>query len=250
MITMVVFMVILINKNETEISFKYLSVDTYYSYLDQEAEQIYIDFYLNTKKHPLVDEKSYHQLKIHDLDDSKSMNLELKNIIFLKEESYLNETYYKYSYVFDSPVLGYDFDIKDCYLNIELINEDVYDVFIGSFSLKSIDEDRQLIDWTALSGKKDKMTYISRLQQIDVEYVSLSKPIQSISVGNLYDVSYEVTDSLIKISIPFSNQLFISCPIIITFESSEVNAINYFVYMKEFETLKQSGQLIYHYALN
>lgn len=250
MMTLVVLMVLLINKNSEQVVFKYLSVDTYYSYLDREDELIYIDFYLNTRKHPFVEKESYQQLKIHNEDLSKAMNLELKTVIYLNEENYLNETFYKYSYVFSAPELDYDFDIEKCYLQIELTNDDVYDVYIGSISFKSQNEDEPFIEWKALSSKRNKLSFVPRLFEIEIEYIDLNKTIKKISVGNLYETNFIITDHVIKIEITHENQLFYACPVIITYEDEQINTLNYFVYMKDFETLKQSGQLIYHYALN
>jgi hypothetical protein len=187
---------------------------------------------------------------LHNLDHSKSIELDLKDVLYLHQEAYLNENYYKYSYVFDMPLLGYDFDIIDSYLEILLVNDDLYDIFIGSISFKTIDENESLINWTALSGKKEENQYLSRLYEIDIEYQELLDDIKYIQVGNFYDVSFEVSNDLITLTIPYENKLFYACPIFITYENNSVNSINYFVYIKDFETLKQSGQLIYHYALN
>jgi hypothetical protein len=250
MIFLVVFMVVLINKNRDMIQPKLLSVDTYYSYLDDEEEDCYIDFYLNTKDHPMVDQTSYSNFKLHNEDYSKLIELDLKNVIFLNQETYLNEYYYKYSYVFNMPLLGYDFDIEDSFLEICLINDDIYDIFIGSISFKSVDDDHSLINWSALSGRKEDNQYLSRLYEIDIEYIEILDDIKFISVGNLYDVSFEVVNEILRITIPYENELFYACPIFITFDNNQINTINYFVYMKDYETLKQSGQLIYHYALN
>jgi hypothetical protein len=250
MITLVVFMVILINKNQNVIKPKMLTIDTYYSYLDEVGNDCYIDFYLNTNQHPIVDINSYQNLKLHDIDHSKSIELELKDVIYLHQETYLNENYYKYSYVFDMPLLGYDFDIASSYLEIMLVNDDLYDIFIGSISFKTVDEKESFINWTALSGRKEAHQYLSRLYEIDIEYQDLLDDIKDISVGNFYDVSFEISNDIITINIPYENKLFYACPIFITYENNQVNTMNYFVYIKDFETLKQSGQLIYHYALN
>ncbi len=250
MAVLVVFMVILINKNHDEVDPVLLSIDTYYSYVDQDGEVGYIDFYINTNHHPLIDTNSYANFKLHNIDDSKSIDLEIKDIIYHHQEMYLNETYLKYSYVFDMPLLGYDFDIKSCYMNVVLINEDVYDIYIGAISFKTIDNIENNIDWTALSGTKAEGQYLSRLNQIQVEYDILDQEIESISLGNLYDVSFTIEDQILAIDIAYESQLFYACPIYITYIDHRNDLINYFVYIKDFETLKQSGQLIYHYALN
>lgn len=250
MIALVVTMVFLVNKNQQVTSTKLLSVDTYYSYLDQEEEDCYVDFYVNTSDHEFINVQSYENLKIHNVDHSKSMELILSDIIFLHEESYLNEMYYKYSYVFKMPLLGYDFDIDQCFLEVLLVNGESFDFFIGSISFKTVEDELSHLNWTALSGNKATGHYLSRLHEIHVEFSSINAQISNISIGSLYDVSYQVHDELLVIKIPYTNQLFTACPIVIEYDNHQKQSINYFVYMKDFETLKQSGQLIYHYALN
>ncbi|AUD63004.1 hypothetical protein BK010_05150 [Tenericutes bacterium MO-XQ] len=246
----IVFMVILINKNEKTLSPKVLTVDTYYSYLDVEGEFLYIDFYLSTQLHPLTDIKSYGSTVIHDEDDEKSLHLTLDNVIFRHQETYLNDTYYKYTYAFEMPVLGHDFDILECYLETELTNGVTYDFYIGSLSLKTVVDDSEHLSWTSLSGIKKPESYLSRLHEITIDYEKLDISILSVSVGSLYDVSFEVKDHQIILSIPYQAQLFNACPITITFTDYEVEVFNYFIYINDYEVLKQSGQLIYHYALD
>jgi hypothetical protein len=251
MVMVVVFMVILINKNQEIKSFKLLTVDTYYSYIDSEDSYVYVDFYLNTKKHPMVDENSYQSLSIHNQDETKSMDLLLVEVIEQHQETYLNEMYYKYTFHLEPPLLGYDFSIDECYLKVELLNETSYDLFIGAISFQTVyEDDIKHMDWNSLSGIKLEGSYLSRLKQIEIEYMTLDENIEAISVGPLYDVSYEIKNQKVIIDIPNHMQLFYACPIIITFEDNLVQVINYFVYIKDYEILKQSGQLIYHYALN
>lgn len=245
------FMVILINKNQETQSVKLLTVDTYYSFVDETDSYIYLDFYLNTNNHPMVDQESYQSLMIHSQDQSKSMNLALTDVLFQHQETYLNDLYFKYTYKIESPLLGYDFDISDCYLTVELNNDETYALYMGSISLKTIyEDDFTHLDWQGLSGSKQDQSYLSRLKQIDIDYTRLSEDIKSIHVGDLYHVSYEVLEDEIIIDIPYMKQLFYACPIIITFEDHSIYVIDYFVYIKDYEILKQSGQLIYHYALN
>ena len=251
MIITVVFMVILINKNEEKVTPKLLSVDTYYSFIDDEDGSIYIDFYVSDNQSILTHIDSYETLEVHNQTKSKSMQLNLNDVIYQHEEIYLEDHYYKYTYAIEMPLLGYDFDIEDCFLDIKLVNGKAYDIFIGSFSLKTVEKtNMDSLDWHALSGIKKTDSYLSRLYEIDIEYHSLSQDIIEVSVGNLYQTTYEIKDDKITINIPFELKLFNACPIIITFEDQTTTIINYFIFIKDFETLKQSGQLIYHYALD
>jgi len=250
MIICVTFMVILINKNEEVISPKVLTVDTYYSFLDQEDALIYIDFYLSTKIHPLTDLDSYSQVVLHDETYDKSLNITLNNVLFRHQETYLNDTYYKYTYALKTPLLGHDFDILECFMNIELVNGNAYDFYIGSFSLKTAIDDSEHLSWTELSGLKKPGSYLSRLDEVTISFDALDEDIEHISFGNIYELSFEIIDQKIKVDIPYQAQLFNACPIIVRFADQEVEVFNYFVFINDFEILKQSGQLIYHYAID
>ena len=250
MTVLVIFMVILINKNEKNISLKVLTVDTYYSFLDQEDEMIFIDFYLSTKMHPLSELNSYSQLVLHDESYDKSLNMALSHVFYRHQETYLNDAYYKYTYALETPLLGHDFDILECFMNIELINGDTYDFYIGSFSLKTATDDSDHLSWTELSGIKKPESYLSRLDKVTILFDALDENIEHISFGNLYDVTFEVIDHKINIQIPYQEQIFNACPIILRFADQEVEVFNYFVFINDYEILKQSGQLIYHYALD
>lgn len=243
-------MVVLINKNEETLTPKLLTVDTYYSYIDQSDAVFYIDFYLSTRMHPLTEVESYAKTMMHDESFDKSLDLSLNDVIYRHQEYYLSEIYYKYTYAFDMPVLTYDFDIIDCYLEIGLTNETVYDFYVGSLSLKTIHDDSDHLDWKALSGVKKEGSYVSRLDSITITYETLNEHISRVSLGNLYDVTFEVIDDQIIIKIPYKAQLFNACPIFITFSDYETEVFNYFIYINDYEVLKQSGQLIYHYALD
>jgi hypothetical protein len=250
MVVCVVFMVILINKNEEVISPKVLTVDTYYSFLDQEGELIYIDLYLSTQMHPLTKLDSYSQIILHDESYDKSLNMSLNNVLFRHQETYLNDTYYKYTYALNTPLLGHDFDILECFMNVELVNGDAYDFYMGSFSLKTAIDDSEHLSWTELSGMKKPGSYLSRLDEVTISFDTLDEHIEHISFGNIYELSFEVIGNEIKIDIPYQAQLFNACPIMIRFSDQEVEVFNYFVFINDYEILKQSGQLIYHYALD
>lgn len=251
MVITVIFMVVLVSKNETVSSIKLLSVDTYYSFIDHEDEQLYIDFYLSDQKHPLINITNYDFIEVHNQARTKSLYLDLIEISYQLEEVYLNDIYHKYTYIFNAPHLSYDFEIEDCHLSVSLINDDSYTFYIGSLSLLSLTSNDEIsFDWHALSGRKDEGKYIARLSEIVVEYNHLTKSIIDVSIGKFTHLEFEVTADYLKIEIPFEKQLLTACPLIITFNDDSVYIINYFIYMNDFETLKQAGQLIYHYALN
>ena len=249
-IVTVIFMVMIINKNEETRTPKILTVDTYYSYIDALDDVFYIDFYLSTSIHPLTEINAYLSVMIHDEAFDKSLDLNLFDIIYRHQETYLHETYYKYSYVFDMPALAYDFDILDCYLEISLTNESIYDLYVGSLSLKTVRDDSHHLEWSALSGLKKEGSYLSRLDTITIHYEKIDENISHISLGNLYDVTFQVIEDEIIITIPFKAQLFYACPIIMIFADNETEVFNYFIYINDYEILKQSGQLIYYYALD
>jgi len=237
-----------IEKNDLE---KLLMISTYYTYADRENENIYIDFYISNRNHLLTSKSSYEQFYLHNSDQSKTLTLNLNKIIYHQKEVYLNETYYKYSFVFDSPLLTNDFLIEDAYLNLFLVNQTSYDFYIGSISFKDVSYyDSKLLDLKSLSGKKKKDSYLSRLDQIEIEFYQLEDIIKTISIGTEFDVNYQLNENQISIDIPYDDKLLYACPIFIEFEGGEKQLLDYFVYVKEFDSLAKSGQLIYHYALS
>lgn len=250
MIAALAFMALMINKRETQPSPKLLTVKTDYRFIDEREEPLYFEFYTSTKNHPLLLLDSYEQFIIHNETESTQLTLVLKELIYLHEESYLNDLYYKFSYLCEAPLLEMDFYLEDAFLTIILINGHHDTFYLGSISLITPNESTNHLDWQALSGEKKPGSYLSRLAQINVEFKTLNQSIHSIYVDSETPSEFYIENQILIILIEEQSALLNACPVVIWFQDGSQQLLPYFIYIKDFEILKNSGPLIYHYALN
>ncbi|MCK9235251.1 MAG: hypothetical protein WC225_03730 [Acholeplasmataceae bacterium] len=250
MIAALAFMALMINKRETEPSPKLLTVKTDYRFIDDSEQPLYFEFYTSTKNHPLLLLDSYEQLIIHNETETTQLTLVLKEIIYLHEESYLNDLYYKFSYLCEAPLLEMDFYLEEAFLTIVLVNNDQYTFYLGSIGLITPNESTNHLDWQALSGEKKPGSFLSRLAQIKVEFNGLNQSIHSIYVDGVTPSEFYIENQTLIVLIDEQNALLNACPVVIWFQDGSHQLLPYFIYIKDFEILKNSGPLIYHYALN
>jgi hypothetical protein len=239
-----------IKENEEIVPLKLYTLDTYYSFINQEDETIDLSFYINGK-HPLIDIDSYMSTEVTDEEAHKKLSLDLIDIKMVATENYLGETYEKYMLIFEMPRLNQSFYIEDAYLNIVLLNQDTYQLFVGSFSLYEIEEsDDEILLWRSLSAIKGTDVDINRMSQITVEFDALYQNISSVELGYQYEMNYEVTEDALLINIFDDQQLFYACPIIIHYVNGKSEVIDYFIYINDYQMMKQSGLLLHGYLLS
>ncbi|QWB95377.1 hypothetical protein KHQ89_05300 [Mycoplasmatota bacterium] len=240
----------IIKENETVMPLKIYTLDTYYSYANQDNKSIEIDFYINGT-HPLTDVESYMETELVNEDKNKKLSLDLNEIKMISSENYLGETYQKYALIFDMPNINQSFYIEDAFINITLLNQDEYEFYIGSFSLYTLEEsDQEIFLWESLSAIKDAHIDINRMSQIQVTYDEIYQSITSVELGFGFETSYELTDDALLINITDEQQLFYACPIIIHYMNGESEIIDYFMYINDFQMMKQSGLLLHGYLLS
>jgi len=241
--------VFFIKYNQKVIPPKLYTVYTYYSYtLDDETIDIF--FYLN-KEHPLIDEQSYDHISIENSDQSKKVALTLNDIKYVYDEVYLGETYQKYVWIFEMPHMSQHFIIDDALLNITLLNGNNYQFNIGTISLYKFDEsENDALNWRSLEASKKENGLISRMHQIYISYDDLSKTIENIELGVNDLVDYQIDHNQITITIDDEHQLFYATPIIINYLDGTSQKIDYFIYINDYYILKESGYLLYGYAIS
>ncbi|MCR3905892.1 MAG: hypothetical protein NUK62_02520 [Tenericutes bacterium] len=243
-------MIVIITNNQEKVSPKVITVSKSYAYHYDPNQSIEIPLYLNQANHPLSELTSYSSVYISNEDHSKKLELELIRVVKGHEESYLNERYQLYTLTFNMPYLDNLFDIDDCYLNINLINDDNYEFIIGTFSLYHVHTSTNHLNWTSLSGMKKEHTFLSRINKIIIEYDTLTEMIDYIEIGPYIESTYELTENQLIIHIESDDYLLDNVPIIIYYASNEQQVIENFRYIIDYQILKESGMLIHIYALN
>ncbi|MDO9629376.1 MAG: hypothetical protein Q7I99_05685 [Acholeplasmataceae bacterium] len=243
-------MVLVIRNNEIKVSPKMITVAKYYSYLYSEDQMIKIPIYLNVKDHPLSVIESYEQTYIANDLETKKLALELVSIEAFGMESYLNDAYQIYHLTFKMPYLGYDYYIEDCFLTMILGNDQIIKAYIGKMSLVYLEGDSNLLHWTSLSGIKKENSFLSRIYEIHVRFDRKDSNIEQIMIGYDLDVTYKIENSIIIITIPEESYLLDNVFLLITFSNNERQGIMNFRYITDYYILKESGPLIYTYALD
>lgn len=226
-----------------------LSLDTYYSLIENE-EIMEVPIFVNQMKHPITHKNSYLSLSLTNQNKSKILDVSLIDIFFVEEAHYLNQTFFKFILIIDLPYLGYDYFISDLFLEISLNNLDVYHIEIGRLSIYYPENQVDYLEWSALSGLKNDHHVISRLKTIFVDYETLTMEIEKIEIGIQLDADFEVNKNQIVITIPDDFYFLNQVPIIITFINQDVQIIDMFHYFNEYQILSKNGILVNTYALN
>jgi len=247
---LVSLMVIVINENEVTLEKRVLTVAQYYSYMSVEEKSMEVPIYLNVKNHPLSNPESYMSIYFSNMEETKKIQMHLKTINYGHVETYLNGTYHQYLIELELPYLDYDFFISDLYMHIELTNSDQYDLYLGSFSLKTLLTSEEVLNWTGLNGIKAENSFLSRLKEIYIDFESIDEEISRIEIGIEEDVSFLIHEKRIILTIEDDDYLLNDVPVIIYYTNNQVQIIDNFRYLVDYQILKESGPLIKTYALN
>ncbi|MDI6451978.1 hypothetical protein [Peloplasma aerotolerans] len=243
-------MIVVMMNNQEKVSPKVITVSKSYAYHYDSNQSIEIPIYLNQADHPLSDLSSYSMVYIANEDATKKLELDLIKVLEGHHESYLNETYLLYTLIFNMPYLDNLFEIADCFIHIDLINDDSYELMIGTFSLYHIQTSSKNLEWTSLSGMKQEHSFLSRLNKIIIEYATITETIDYIEISPHIETTFELKDNQLIIYIENDNYLLDNVPVIIHYANNEQQVIENFRYIIDYHILKESGMLINLYALN
>jgi hypothetical protein len=243
-------MTYIILNNEPKQSAKLLSISTTYSYLYDEDQTIEVPLFINHKKHPLNHIDSYQSLYLSDENEQKRLEVSLKEIKKAHFESYLGEVYQLIILVLDLPYMDNVFEISECYLHLNLVNQETYQIMIGDFHMTYQESNTDALLWDSLYGIKAENTFLSRIFEIHIPYQTLHKDILSVSVGTSDILSFRLEDSILKIQILHRSMLLYDVPVIITYTDQSIQTIQNFRYIIDYQLLKESGPLVHIYALN
>lgn len=242
--------VVIIKTNSEKLPAKIYTVNTYYSYVIDHNDTIDLFFYINDD-HVLEDEDAYDIIYLENDDQSKSLSLDVQALKYVDDESYLGETYHKYVLMLDMPTLNVGFKIDEMYASIYLINGQHYRFYMGSLSLyKPVQEEMSYLDWQGLSAIKKEGSKLSRIHEIYITYLHLDKTITYVEIGEEKQVSHTIEDDKITLTLADENQLLYATPIIIHYLDDTIQIIDYFLYINDFQILKESGYLLNGYELS
>ncbi len=243
-----VTMGIIITQIKENPSGRLLSVTQYYSFLYDKDTSIEIPLYVNESDSPLLNTNSYESIALMDGEGMKKLDVELSNISLGSIQPYLNEMFYEFILKIPFPDLGEDFWIDDLWLEIHLINDDAYQISLGSLSVMDPQSNIGNLEWSSLEGTKGDDALISRLHQIEITYEHLQDNIAKVEIGKDASVSFQVNQTKIVLTIPEKDALLFDVPILIYFEDGSRQDIFNFRYMIEYDMLSENGLVIHSYA--
>ncbi|MBE0700940.1 MAG: hypothetical protein IH571_04570, partial [Acholeplasmataceae bacterium] len=195
----------------------------------------------------------YERMFIANEDESKKLELNLQSIQVGQMESYLNESFQKMTWIVDMPFLENDYKLEDGFIHLELINLESYVFFIGDMHLIYPKDASNDLNWIGLHGTKKENSFLSRLDAIFVEMDAIAVEIEAVLIGIEHAVTFEISGETLVLRIPYENALLFNVPIIIRYQHQgnvKTQYIENFKYVVDYQILKESGPIIYAYALN
>lgn len=238
--------------NKEKASPKFLTVKTNYNYVYTETKLINIRIYSNYNKHALLYKENIVETTLYNDENNKLISLNLLDITKGHEEIYLGDNYYSYTFSFEMPRLASNFKMEDANLKISLLNNDEYNFPIGKVNLLYLDDisKESYFKVVSLYGFKEPDFDFARLNKIIIEFEPLLEfEFKKVSIGDdELEVSFSVENNKLELLIPRERSLLNNPPLIITLDLGSVEVvqvIDNFTYFEDFETLKESGDLIY-----
>lgn len=241
--------VLLINMNQEPTIDQAITISEYYSVVDP-FQQIDVPIYLTNDEHILTYEEAYQSIFLKDSEETKKINVSLKQITTDGEEMYLGSVFHRYILELNLPVIDADYFIDDCYIEIHLNNQLSFTFSIGYFSFMHVEDNASYLFWTRLEALKDTNVHISRIYQIKVNFETMDKTISSIHIGLNQPVVYDITENDMLISIMYDDLLLYGCPIVIYYDDQTSQIIDYYRYVKENNMLQTSGVLNHVYDIS
>ncbi len=249
-LVLVVGMGIIIYHNHPSITPQLLSVRKEYALIADEDKTLDVHLYVNVSDHPIIHPESHVSASLSNLDGTKRMDVMLQDIKKGQRESYLEMIWTEWIFIYEISVMGYDYVIADCYLEITLESGDPYQIELGKLYITHLEDTQEVLEWNDLSAKKQSGSFLSRISEIEIGYLELNTPIHKISVGTGTPCTFEVMDDHIKVYVPHDFYLLSRVPILIEYEDGSRQIIQNFTYIIDHHILKESGMLVRTYALH
>ncbi|MFA5560484.1 MAG: hypothetical protein WC964_01760 [Acholeplasmataceae bacterium] len=245
--------IIIYNDKEKKVP-KLITVEQVYSYIYHPSQTMIIPVYLNIDNHYLANEKSYLSVYLSSDNNSKRIEMFELKIAYSHSETYLHETYYKYHFQLNLPNLKSDFYIKDCYLEISLVNQKTYRFYLGEFHLFTpTDKTEESLFLTSLYGNKKENEVYPRINNIALEFEDTDAIFTGAKINFDSEVLFEQKNNTLLLLIEAENKLLYQTPIRLFYELNQVEYeydILCFEFFYDFEMLKKSGRQIYVYAID
>ena len=229
---------------------KLLTVDTEYSFLMDEDQVGTFSLYINDLSHDIVNESMILRIILEDLETKDLIELTLYEIDLGHDEVYLNEVFTRVFLKFIVPNLSEDWVFDDANLRVELNNQSEFSLRLGRVTFLKRGSDEVMIDWSSLDGLKRTNDLRSRLGEIHLSFIGSLKPILSVEIGTHVDVSFQLSEDTLTLYIPTDDYLLYDVPLRLHFNDGTTFSMSNFIYIVDYQILKESGPMINVYQLD
>lgn len=239
---------ILIFTNKEKNSTKIITIDTLHSYLYTQDQLIEIPIYSSNDQ--LIKEiDAYEQTYLYN-NNNKKLIIDLVDITFSHQETFLGDSYSKYIFKFLMPNLTEEFSIKNAYLKIVFINNDEYSFKIGDLYLNYY-ESSAFNQWQSIDSKRNQESLKSvQMDVIEIDFEKIPNNIKKIQIEPNTTLKYDVVNNKLLINIPNYNLLINNIPLWIELTSGEYITFNNHYYIIDYDTLEKAGKLLNYYAID
>lgn len=245
-LTFLILTLIIFVDNKSKKVNKAIFVKQSYNYLYKNNETVNINMYLNDQNNYLTNVDSYLSIYVKNNSENKKLSLNLLNIEYSHEETYLKEKYYMYTLKFAFPNLINDFNIKNAYLELNIVNDKSYTFNIGEFNLIYINQ-KEEIPWETIDSKRDNIESLN-INQVLIE-TSENININEVSINNINNLKYSYVDNLLIINIDENEYYLNNFPILIKSNNKTYVLYNH-MFVKDFDLLNNQNITIYTYEVN
>jgi|GEM_PF-2693738 len=233
---------LLIFSNKKDVVQKFVTINTIYSYLYTDQKEIGITIYQNDLDFPMENKNLYEIISIHNITETRRLQLDLIEVIKLGEEPFNGEDFGKYSFKFKFPNFTNNYTIKDAKLEITLYGGMHMDLDIGDFYLM-YEPKAQYLKWDMVEGKKFSENEI----QLSELHVYMSEKLENIETIEIFEGSnlhYLYEDNLLRIFLDEYNKVVDNIPIIVKTTDGRSHVFYNFPFVHQMNLLSKAKESI------
>ncbi|MFU8792937.1 MAG: hypothetical protein ACNA7K_02840 [Acholeplasmataceae bacterium] len=250
-ICLAALMLLIIYLDEPKKDFVIITVDTEHIYYFERDTHIKVMFYVNDPHSPFYEKDYYEQVILKDASETIILDVELDDVIKNHEEAYLNQTYTQVVLYITMPYVASNLFIENLEIDITLSSGLSVSLPLGKLSIGyEPGVTLETLDWRGLYGFKSETKVTPRIHTVHVTYHELSKEIKEIEIGHLENITFHHQSGELIITIPYDDALLYEFPIKIMYTDDDIDIIDRFLYMKNYQILVESGPLLYVTPLN
>lgn len=243
-------MFLIIEHNSPQPKTVLISVETTYSKLYDDQTPLTVPIYISAHAHEMLSETYINHIQLIDEDAGFELLIDGYHISYGHQETYVNEVFQQVLFHMEMPYFGRDLTMLNAELIIDMTDGKTHRMPIGQLHLvHRIEGMVNRLDVKSQYGIKQTGDTLSRLHEVHLHVYEQPQGINRMDIGGI-EVSYLLDGMILKLSIPYDDSLLYDVPIRIYYDDGHIDHIDNFIYIIDYEILKESGPLLYVLTLD